>query len=293
MGNLSILPHEYQRFCAFLQRSSGIRLGSGHEYLVVSRLQALMLDQGMVTFDQLMRAMEQNSNLLLAVVEAMTTGETEWFRDEHPYRILRELILPDLVARRQSLRLWSAACSTGQEPYSLAIELMEYQRRFPGAVPPRSSGLMSVLATDLSESALVTARQGAYSQLSIRRGLSGELLHRYFQLLPAGLSANSVSSHDRWRVNEEVRNVVRFQRHNLQHSFDSLGPFDVIFCRNVLIYFSADLQYDVLRRLHAVLKPGGYLMVGASENLRSILPRQAGEWFETVQCFPGVVYRAH
>ncbi|MBM96956.1 MAG: chemotaxis protein [Oceanospirillaceae bacterium] len=287
-----MLPHEYQRFCDFLQRSSGIRLGAGNEYLVVSRLQSLMVDQRLVTYDQLLNAMEQNQNLLLAVVEAMTTGETEWFRDEHPYRILRELILPDLLARRQSVHVWSAACSTGQEPYSLAIELMEYQRRFPGSLPPRSTGLLSVLATDLSEAALSTARQGTYSQLSIRRGLSADLLHRYFQIMPAGLGSNQVSTHDRWRVNEDVRKLVTFERHNLQRPFDEFGKFDVIFCRNVLIYFSADLQYDVLRRLHASLKPNGYLMVGASENLLSILPLQAREWFESVQCFPGVVYRA-
>lgn len=259
---------------------------------MITRLRPLMARNGLDTFGDLLAAIRQHDGLLVLVIEAMTIGETEWFRDEHPYRILREQILPDLVARRQSIHLWSAACSTGQEPYSLAIELLEYQRRFPGVLPPKSTGLLSVHASDLSDAAIRTARQGAYQELSIRRGLSAELLHRYFKAVSATANDRSVGRYDHWQVNDDVRSLVTFQKHNLQRSLEGQGKFDVIFCRNVLIYFSADLQYDVIRRLHATLKPSGYLVIGASESLSSILPVQARQWFDVVQCFPGVVYRA-
>ena len=290
MFNLSISPFEYQRFCVCLKAASGIALGDGQEYLVLGRLRPLMEREGLLSFSDLLTSMEAREALLMAVIEAMATGETEWFRDEDPYRILRERILPDLVARRQTVHLWSAACSTGQEPYSMAIELLEYQRQFPGVLPPASSGQVSILATDLSDRAVRSAARGVYPQLTLRRGLSSALLQRYFQTCADQGSRDAVK--DRWEVSRAVRELVTFQQHNLKDSLQRHGPFDVIFCRNVLIYFSPEWQWDVIRHLHRSLKPSGYLVVGSSENVVSMLSRHMEPLFDTVSCFPGVVYRA-
>lgn len=290
MSSLSISPFEYQRFCVFLKAASGIALREGQEYLVLGRLRPLMEREGLLSFADLLLLMEEREALLVAVIEAMTTGETEWFRDEHPYRILREQILPDLISRRQSVHLWSAACSTGQEPYSMAIELLEYQRLFPGALPPVSSGQVSILATDLSDVAIRSASRGVFPQLTVRRGLSSRLLRRYFELYSQTNNVQAVQ--DRWQVADAVRSLVTFKQHNLKQPLQERGRFDVIFCRNVLIYFAPELQLQVLRLLHQSLKPSGYLMLGSSENLLSMLPRDQEPLFDAVSCFPGVVYRA-
>lgn len=264
---------EYNRFRLVLEKNSGITLGTGKEYLVNSRLRRMMERESFQSVTELMNAMERNRNLQEQVIDAMTTNETLWFRDDHPYRIFRDKLLPEAAAAKRPLKIWSAACSTGQEPYSLSIEIEEFKKRFPGQ-------LMSgerILATDISPSSLAQAKEGVYQALAIRRGMNDVYLKSYFD----------EDSEGRWRIRQNVRSRVEFRPQNLQQSFTLLGKFDIIFIRNVLIYFSADLKIDILQRMHASLNPGGYLMLGASEAMNNL-----GDYYEMVQCHPGIVYRA-
>lgn len=264
---------EYNRFRLMLEKSSGIMLGQGKEYLVTSRLRRLMERESINSITELMSAMERSRSLQETVIDAMTTNETLWFRDEHPYRIFREKLLPEIAAQRRPLKIWSAACSTGQEPYSLSMEIEEYKKRNPGQLMAGER----ILATDISPSSLAAAKEGVYQQLAIRRGMNDIHLKNYFD----------EDSDGRWRIRQNVRGRVEFRIQNLQQSFAMLGKFDIIFCRNVLIYFSAELKTDILRRMHASLNPGGYLMLGASEALNNL-----SDYYEMVQCHPGIVYRA-
>lgn len=264
---------EYNRFRLVLEKNSGITLGLGKEYLVNSRLRRLLERESFSSVTDLMNAMERNRSLQEQVIDAMTTNETLWFRDDHPYRIFRDKLLPEFAAQRRPLKIWSAACSTGQEPYSLSMEIEEYKKRFPGQM---MSG-ERILATDISPSSLAQAKEGVYQQLAIRRGMNDAYLKTYFDQDEQGS----------WRIRQNIKSRVDFRIQNLQQSFSLLGKFDIIFCRNVLIYFSADLKTDILQRMHANLNPGGYLMLGASESMNGL-----GDYFEMVQCSPGLVYRA-
>ncbi len=223
--------------------------------------------------DRLTRA--GRSALKEAVVDAMTTNETLWFRDVHPFRILNDMILPELLGGKggNALRIWSAASSTGQEAYSISMVADEFRRRNPALA--RAS--LSIVATDISLRVLEMARTGDYEMLAIGRGLSAERLEQYF----------IKSSNGTYRVKPEVQRGVEFRPLNLLDSYASLGKFDVVFCRNVLIYFATELKRDILARMHATLKPGGYLILGASESLNG-LP----DLFDMVHCSPGIIYRA-
>ncbi|WP_419811317.1 CheR family methyltransferase [Bacterioplanoides sp.] len=270
---LTISADEYKKFRQILEGSSGIMLGEGKEYLVTSRLRRLLERESLATFSDLMQKMTANKKLQESVVDAMTTNETLWFRDDHPYRIFREKLLPELAAKRRAPKIWSAACSTGQEPYSLSIEIEEYKRKNPGALPAGER----IVATDISPSALASAKAGKYQQLAIRRGMSDGYLKAYF----------SPDENDSWTINSQIKSRVDFRPQNLQQNFSLLGKFDIIFCRNVLIYFSSDLKLDILKRMHASLNPGGYLMLGASEAMNNLQ-----DYYEMVQCHPGIIYRA-
>jgi chemotaxis protein methyltransferase CheR len=267
---------EYDQFKAFLEQACGILLGDNKQYLVSSRLNKLMQENNITGLSDLVNKVQSFSNRQLknAVVDAMTTNETLWFRDTHPFTIFQKTLLPELLEKnRGSLRVWSAACSSGQEPYSISMLVEEHN----ASQLAGTKANVDIVATDLSPSMLNCSKEAIYDSLSLGRGLSQERLGKYFDVL----SPNS------WQVKREVRNRVRFQPLNLKDSFLTMGKFDVVFCRNVLIYFSADLKADILRRIHATLKPGGYLILGASEGLGDI-----GDLFEMRQCRPGIIYRA-
>ncbi len=269
-------PVDYNEFRHFLEDACGIILGENKQYLVSSRLGKLMAQHEISSLGELVKCMQQVSHrgLKERVIDAMTTNETLWFRDTHPFNIFKEKLLPELQKSRNStIRVWSAACSTGQEPYSLSMLVDEYRAtnsmnfRFP----------VEFVATDLSKTVLDQCRTAEYDGLSLGRGLSPERLKRFFEPLDNGV----------WRVKSDIRKRVRFQPLNLMDSYLSLGKFDVVFCRNVLIYFSADLKLDILRRLHGVLRPGGYLVLGASEGLAGV-----SQYYQMVQCHPGIIYQA-
>lgn len=266
---------EYREFRDFLAKACGIVLGDNKQYLVASRLKRLMSEENIENLGELIKRLQQFSSrgLKESVVDAMTTNETLWFRDAHPFNILKDKLLPELKSSSRPVRVWSAACSSGQEPYSISMMIEEFSRSNPGGL--KSS--VEIVATDLSRSMLECCKEAEYDNLSLGRGLSPERLKQFFEPLDNGV----------WRVKKEVSRRVRLQQLNLMDSYASLGKFDIVFCRNVLIYFSAELKADIFRRLHGSLRPGGYLILGASESLVGTT-----ELFEMVQCRPGIIYRA-
>jgi len=268
---------DFDQFRIFLEKTCGILLGSNKQYLVSSRLNKLMEQQGLKTLGDLVRKIQSQprSGLREQVVDAMTTNETLWFRDTYPFEVMKSRVLPELLknAPGQRLRIWSAACSSGQEPYSLSMTIDEYERSSPSQ--PKTA--VQIVATELSGAMLAASKAAEYDSLAIARGLSGERLQRHFE----------VKSPGRWVVKPAIRSRVEFRVQNLLDSYAVLGKFDVVFCRNVLIYFSADVKKDILKRIHATLKPGGYLFLGASEALNG-LP----ELYQMVQCSPGIIYKA-
>lgn len=266
----------YEEFRVFLEKACGIVLGDNKQYLVTSRLAKLLAEHQIDDLRVLVNRMQQPAQRALreAVIDAMTTNETLWFRDTHPFNILRDKLLPELQKTAGApLRIWSAACSSGQEPYSISMTVEEFRLANLGVLRQP----VEIVATDLARSMLEACKQAEYDQLSLSRGLSRERLQRYFEPL----------AQDRWRVKAEIRQRVRFQSLNLLDSYLALGKFDVVFCRNVLIYFSGDRKADILRRIHAQLRPGGYLILGASEGLTDV-----GQFYQMVQCNPGLIYKA-
>lgn len=278
MSLAQISPAEYEDFKLFLEDACGILLGDNKHYLVQSRLGKMVVDSKVASLGDLvvqLRRERSGGPLRERVIEAMTTNETFWFRDNHPFKILSEHVLPDLAGRRQRTpRIWSAACSTGQEPYSISITAQEFLSKTPGAL-----GDVQVIATDISPAVLENARTGFYDNMALARGLPADIKSRYFK-------RDEKHWAERWQVRDDVRRRVRFTHGNLLASYASLGRFDVIFCRNVLIYFSSESKIDIIQRMSDALNPGGYLFLGASEAIT-----QYSDGFEMVRCNPGVVYR--
>ncbi|BCE02551.1 CheR family methyltransferase [Marinicellulosiphila megalodicopiae] len=265
----------YQNFTIFLQKESGITLGTEKEYLVKSRLKNIMSENGIEKLEDLLTKINlgSNSNLKSSVINAMTTNETLWFRDVHPFEILKNIILPELVENNKinSLKIWSAACSTGQEPISISMALDDYKTK----TGKHSLGY-STFASDLSSDALNVAKKGIYHELAIERGLSVQAKEMHFTEHEKGY----------WKVNDNMLKNITFDTVNLKSNLSRLGQFDIIFCRNVLIYFTNDLKKEILIKLHQQLKPSGYLFIGAGESMIDLK-----EYFELIHCKPGIVYR--
>ncbi len=268
---MDISKSDFALFRDFLERVCGILLGDNKEYLVASRLRGIMREKELSTLSDLVKKIELDSRLREVVVDAMTTNETLWFRDAHPFKILQNKLLPEICEKQKSIDIWCAASSTGQEPYSISMIIEEFKRTNLGKLSNER-----ITATDISSSVLASARKGEYDQLALGRGLSPEFLNRYFSKTEQG-----------WKVNDGISKRVQFKNLNLLNPYSSLGRFDIVFCRNVLIYFSAELKTDILKRMHGVLKPNGYLFLGASEALMS----EVQDLFEMVQCSPGIIYR--
>lgn len=274
MATLQISSHDYDDFRRYLEEASGIVLGNNKHYLVTSRLNRLMREFEIEDFSSLMKRlkMERKSKLHERIVDAMTTNETLWFRDTYPFEVLKHIILPELSQQKpRQLRIWSAASSSGQEAYSISITLQEYLASKPGSLPAN----IQIIGTDISPSMLSEANNAQYDKMSLARGMSDERLKRYF--LPKG---------DKWEVRPEIKSRVSFRELNLLNNFSALGKFDIVFCRNVLIYFSSDLKTDILNRIAKLLNPGGYMFLGGSES-----PTSYTDAFELVRTPKGVAYR--
>jgi chemotaxis protein methyltransferase CheR len=283
MSMEGITQAEFRLIRDFIQEHCGICLGEEKAYLIETRLSGLMVAHGCADFGAFYRLAKADptSQLREQVIDAMTTNETLWFRDSHPFAILREKLLPPLAEEilahgRQRIRIWSAACSTGQEPYSIAMTIHEFCRTHPGIHPQH----FEIVASDISPSALFLAKAGRYDENAIRRGLPDEMRERYFH-------ADGQS----WVVNEEVRQLVSFRKFNLQDNMEPLGRFDVVFCRYVTIYFADDFKRRIFSGISSLLAPSGHLLVSAVESLRGIadqlLPRtHAGGLY--YQCDPSI-----
>ncbi|MDO5672831.1 MAG: protein-glutamate O-methyltransferase CheR [Actinomycetaceae bacterium] len=262
----------FQFVADLVLRKSAIQLPAGKEYLVESRLIPLAREKGFtgdIAVDSYIRELRKKPESFehFEIVDALTTNETSWFRDASPFKALTDVIVPEL--RKQGafggLRIWSAACSTGQEPYSIAMSLMEM------ADPPA----FNVTATDLSRVVLAQAREGVYSQLEMNRGLPAPMLVRYFERDGRG-----------WRANPQLRRSITFKEHNLLDPPPVGGPYDIVFIRNVLIYFDLQTKAGVLRRVASTLRPGGFLVLGAAETTMGMDP----VW-QRVDIAKGAVYR--
>ncbi|HIP53511.1 MAG TPA: protein-glutamate O-methyltransferase CheR [Chromatiales bacterium] len=268
-----VTPTEYKAFQAFLEEACGIVLGDDQEYLIVSRLSGVIAEHGLGSLGGLLKAIKsgQNASLKTIVIDAMTTNETFWFRDMAHFRILTDTIFPQSGQLNRPLRIWSAACSAGQEPYSISMVAEEYRNVRPGRLPRD----VDIVATDISARMVAEASTGVYCGMSVSRGLTRQQRSRFFT--PQGECV---------RVNPEIRRRVTFRELNLTQEYTTLGKFDVIFCRNVLIYFSSELKKAILNKMAKALYPGGYLFLGSTESLSGLSDR-----FELVASHGGIVYR--
>ena len=267
---------EFSEFCRYLSDNSGIILSSNKAYLVTTRIRPILDRRNISSLGDLLLQLRKGcSDLRQDVIDAMTTNETFWFRDAYPFDYIKSTLLPDWLKDQKTneVKIWSAACSSGQEIYSLAITLKEFQEKNPNSVRKK----VSIVGTDLSKRVLDQAKLGRYDNLSINRGLSPERLKKFF-----------TQQDDGWHVDPELKKNTRFNSINLLKDFSSLGKFDMIFCRNVLIYFSQSVKTDILTRIHQRLKPGGVLCLGSPESLAGAAPL-----FTMVHCNPGIIYRAN
>jgi len=239
----------------FLRAQSGMMLGTGKEYLVEARLKPVAQQAGLASLQDLITHLRQRAStvLCLQVVEALLTNETQFFRDVHPFETLRTSILPDLIDKRSAerqLSLWCAAAASGQEPYSVALLLAEHFPQF-------AQWNVRCLASDISSVLLERAQRGCYSQLEVNRGLPVPVLRKYFH-----------KNGREWQLSEHIRQRVTFRHMNLIQPWPHLPPMDIIFMRNVLIYFDEDTKKPILGKIRQLLKPDGYLLLGSSETLR-------------------------
>jgi chemotaxis protein methyltransferase CheR len=272
-ASTAISAEEYEEFATFLRLQCGIDLGANKEYLVATRVRRILSDQNVGTIGELLALIRADSQkpLRQAVIDAMTTNETLWFRDQYPFQHLAHA-LKHLAGTHSHIRIWSAACSSGQEPYSISMVIKSLM--IQGELPKSLN--IDIVATDISNQILDVAKTGIYDAMALQRGLPAAMIDQYFTRL--GIDA--------WQIKPEIRQSVTFKAFNLQHTFSGMGTFDIIFCRNVLIYFSMELKQDILRKLHTCLNPASLIFLGASESVTGL-----HHLFEMVHCNPGVAYQ--
>ncbi|MDF2178329.1 protein-glutamate O-methyltransferase CheR [Aliiglaciecola sp. CAU 1673] len=264
---------DYVTFRDYLERQCGIVLGDNKQYLVRSRLSPLLRRFDIPDLSQLLRKVVNGHDRTLreAVIDAMTTNETLWFRDSYPYELLKSELLSKFKGKSGPLKIWSAACSSGQEPYSIAICVLEYLQRNPGAFP----GGVQIVGTDISTDMLSRCKAAEYDNLSLSRGLSEERKRQFFETMDNGSM----------RLKSQVTAMVSFRPINLLESYASLGRFDMVFCRNVLIYFSPQVKTQILQQIAACLPSAGILFLGASESMSGL-----SDAFSMIRCNPGLYY---
>ena len=264
---------EYADFQKFLEKACGIVLGSNRHYLINNRLKGLMNEYDISSITELTRRLKNSNNVQLRkqIIDAMTTNETSWFRDQHPFDSLKNTILPELK-KNSSLRIWSAACSSGQEPYTISMTIEEYLKNNLVSF----SNNIKITATDISSTILSEAKKATYDQLSISRGLSAARQKMFFRKI-----------NNEWKLNDEISRRVTFKEFNLLDNPVSLGKFDIIFCRNVLIYFSQKNKAEIIKKFAKALNPGGYLILGSSESM----PSDLKQCFEMIRSDRGIIYK--
>ncbi len=269
VATTGVTAENYRFLQQEIYRESGIVLDADKHYLLESRLTPVVREAKLTSLDELCERLRSKTNTVLAqqVIEALTTNETLFFRDMAPFEALRQRLIPELLAKRpHKLAIWSAAASSGQEAYSVAMLLREMGL----AEQP-----VDILGTDLSEQILQRAREAKYVQFEVNRGLPAPYLVKYFRR--EGLD---------WQLKDELRKMVRFHRFDLRQPMAGLGKFEIVFCRNVLIYFDVPTKTRILEQILGVLNPGGYLLLGGAETTLNLHGR-----FERVPVGNTVVYR--
>ncbi len=266
MALVKVTSAELSLFSKYISDISGIHLDSSKGYLLETRLVTMMRDTGTDNFTDLYRKIRSDISKKLEqqLLDAITTNETLFFRDRAPFDLLQHKIIPDLIDRRVpeadinkfplTLKIWSAACSTGQEVYSIGIVLKELL----GDITKHN---VTILGTDISDDAITKASYGYFNWIEIERGLPPDKLNRYFN-----------KENDRWKIDDEIRSMAIFKKLNLMEDFSRLGMFDIIFCRNVAIYFPEEKKKSLFNRISKVLKSDGSLIIGGTESIATICP---------------------
>ena len=261
--------------CGLVDDLCGIYWDESKAYLIESRLEDLVQQQGCENYQDLVRKVraELVPGLKEKVIDAVTTNETLWFRDSSPFEAMKNKLIPELIDNKagsvfpRRIRIWSAACSTGQEVYSIAMTLAQ-------TLPDFRDWDIQILGTDISPAAVEHAREGVYSSHEIGRGMDQEHLKKYF-----------IDHGNSWKVTDEIRSVCTFHQRNLHEQFDGIGPFDIIFCRNVAIYFGGQERVSLFERLAEVLTHDGWVIVGSSESLANMGERWHPEQHCRASCY--------
>jgi len=273
----AITTSEIDLLSKYILAISGIKLDKSKAYLIENRLSPILKEAACTNFSELYHKAkkEANGHLQKEIIDAISTNETFFFRDNTPFDLMKNKIIPEIIDRRAGksqsgkipIKIWSAACSTGQEVYSIAITLLEM-------LPDPKKFEIYILGTDISSKAVSQASYGKYSKFEVERGLSPQKRQKYF-----------TSSGNSWRIKDEVRALANFKKINLMQPFKQMAKFDLVFCRNVAIYFSTSDKMKLFRKIGTVLQPDGALLVGGSENLASIAPD-----FRSKQYLKGIYY---
>ena len=253
-----MINNDIDSICELISDLCGIYLDETKDYLIESRLNELLQQEQCESYDKFVQIARdaKNQALRAQIVDAITTNETHFFRDQAPFQALEHKIIPELIDSKEStlypnrIRIWSAACSTGQEPYSLAIMLSEL-------LPNIYEWDINIFATDISDAVIESASRGIFHELEIQRGLSRTLCEKYF------IQADN----NRWKAKDELRSLISFQRLNLLDNYTVPGPFDIVLCRNVAIYFKPEVREALFKKITQSMTPAGYLIVGCSESL--------------------------
>jgi len=263
---VKITPEELKLFSDYIAILSGIHLNVSKGYLLETRLVKMLRETGSDNFTDLYKKIRADFSKKLEeqLLDAMTTNETHFFRDSAPFDLLQHKIIPDLIDHRVpgsdinksplTLKIWSAACSTGQEVYSIGIVLKEL-------LGDTTNHNVSILGTDISDDAVTKASYGYYSPIDIERGLPPAKLNKYFN-----------KENDKWKIDDEIRSLATFKKLNLMNDFSHLGKFDIIFCRNVAIYFPEEKKKLLFQRISKLLKPDGALIIGSTESIATVCP---------------------
>jgi chemotaxis protein methyltransferase CheR len=261
--SIKISQDEIKLLAKYIYSISGINIELSKAYLLETRLGRFLQAENCVSYSDFCQKAKNDSSKRLEklIIDAITTNETLFFRDTGPFELLKHKILPEIIDRRSStltgkkIRIWSSACSTGQEVFSIAIVLTELLGR-------GHSYNVQLLGTDLSDAAIKQASYGTYNKFEIERGLPRERLQRYF--LPNGAE---------WKIKDEIRSIVSFRKMNLMQPFTGMGKFDIIFCRNVAIYFTLEDRKKLFDKIADALEPQGFLIIGSTESLTGVCPR--------------------
>ncbi|MCB0309768.1 MAG: protein-glutamate O-methyltransferase CheR [Bdellovibrionales bacterium] len=254
---MAIQVEDFRYISELVRNEAAIVLETGKEYLVETRLGPIVTQEGLGDISALVKALKENPLLILRqkVVDALTTNETSFFRDVEPFDVLREVVLPDLIERRKAqrkMRIWCAAASTGQELYSIAMIIRE---NFPELL----NWDLRIQGTDINQDVLDKAKSGVYNQMEVNRGLPAKLLIKYFE-----------KEGKLWKIKSELREMIKFSRLNLIKPWGFMEKTDIIFVRNVLIYFDRETKQEIFKKMKAIFASDGYLFLGAAETTLGI-----------------------